>query len=290
VADSVQDQAARDDEQLRALGIKPELKRTLGFLSNFAIAFSFISVSTGSFGNFGVGIGLGGPASIFWSWLLIIGGQLLVALVFAELASHYPVAGSIYQWSKRLSNRTLGWFTGWFYFWAQVITVSAVAVIVGYVIAGFTGGGQDRSSIARPLGITTMFTSLLARDPIATTLINAFGVRLLSILNNIGVGTRSSGCSCSPCPAVLRKPPVAVGALDSAGTEAARAGTTCRRSPWACSWRCLRLRLRHRRDLRRGDRRCQPAGATRRPLVRGDLRDLGHRLPHRRDPGHPEHG
>ncbi len=52
----------------------------------------------------------------------------LVALSFAELASHFPVAGSIYQWSKRLSNRTLGWFTGWFYFWAQVVTVTAVAV------------------------------------------------------------------------------------------------------------------------------------------------------------------
>ena len=38
----------------------------------------------------------------------------------------FPVAGSIYQWSKRLSNRTLGWFTGWFYFWAQVVTVTAV--------------------------------------------------------------------------------------------------------------------------------------------------------------------
>ena len=28
----------------------------IGFLSNFAIAFSFISVSTGSFGNFGVNL------------------------------------------------------------------------------------------------------------------------------------------------------------------------------------------------------------------------------------------
>ena len=126
---SSQDIVARDDAHLRSLGIKPELKRTLGFLSNFAIAFSFISVSTGSFGNFGVGIGLGGPA-FFWSWFLVIGGQLLVALSFAELASHFPVAGSIYQWSKRLSNRTLGWFTGWFYFWAQVVTVTAVAEIV----------------------------------------------------------------------------------------------------------------------------------------------------------------
>src|SRR4029077_11393260 len=130
------DQVARDDAHLRSLGIKPELRRTLGFLANFAIAFSFISVSTGSFGNFGVGVGLGGPASIFWSWILVVAGQFVVALVFAELGSHFPVAGSIYQWSKRLSNKTLGWFTGWFYFWAQVVTVSAVAGIAAHVIDG----------------------------------------------------------------------------------------------------------------------------------------------------------
>ncbi|MDQ2964247.1 MAG: amino acid permease [Chloroflexota bacterium] len=189
---SNQDQVARDDAQLRSLGIKPELRRTLGFLSNFAIAFSFISVSTGSYGNFGVGIGLGGPA-FFWSWPFVVAGQLLVALVFAELASHFPVAGSIYQWSKRLSSRTLGWFTGWFYFWAQVVTVSAVAVIVGYVVAGFTGGGQEFLDSPSPLGITNMHTFIALTALLITTLVNAFGIRLLSILNNIGVATEILG-------------------------------------------------------------------------------------------------
>jgi urea carboxylase system permease len=185
------EQAERDDAHLRSLGIKPELRRTLGFLSNFAIAFSFISVSTGSFGNFGVGIGLGGPA-FFWSWPIVIGGQLLVALVFAELASHFPVAGSIYQWSKRLSNRTLGWFTGWFYFWAQVVTVTAVAVIVAFVIDGVVQqeGFLDSKD---PTGLTTMFTFISLLTLVITTLINAFGVRLLSILNNIGVATEILG-------------------------------------------------------------------------------------------------
>jgi urea carboxylase system permease len=189
------EQAARDDAHLRSLGIKPELRRTLGFMSNFAIAFSFISVSTGSFGNFGLGIALGGPA-FFWSWPIVIGGQLLVALVFAELASHFPVAGSIYQWSKRLSNRTLGWFTGWFYFWAQVVTVTAVAVIVAFVIDGIHGpSGTDVAFLDSPdpTGLTTMFTFISIVTLIITTLINAFGVRLLSILNNIGVGTEILG-------------------------------------------------------------------------------------------------
>lgn len=221
------EQAARDDAHLRSLGIKPELRRTLGFLSNFAIAFSFISVSTGSFGNFGVGIGLGGPA-FFWSWPIVIGGQLLVALVFAELASHFPVAGSIYQWSKRLSNRTLGWFTGWFYFWAQVVTVTAVAVIVAFVIDGIHGPVGDVPFLDSPdpTGVTTMFTFVSLATLFVTTLINAFGVRLLSILNNIGVATEIIGMfffalillffANAQSPSIL---------LDTGGAEAATGGS-----------------------------------------------------------------
>jgi amino acid transporter len=189
---SESEQIARDDAHLQSLGIKPELKRTLGFLSNFAIAFAFISVSTGSFGNFGVGIGLSGPV-FFWTWFIVIFGQLLVALNFAELSSHFPVAGSIYQWSKRLSNRTLGWFTGWFYFWAQVITVSAVAVIVGYVISGFNGGGQEFLDSPDPMGVTNMHIFICIVTLLITTFINAFGVRLLAIINNIGVATEILG-------------------------------------------------------------------------------------------------
>src|SRR5947199_10182106 len=189
------DVAERDDAHLRSLGIKPELRRTLGFLSNFAVAFSYISVSTGTFTNQAVAFGVGGPA-VFWAWPMVIIGQTFVALNFAELSSHFPVAGSIYQWSKRLSNRTLGWFTGWIYFWAQVVTVTAVAVIVAFVIDGIHGPMADGSPFLDskdPTGLTTMFTFVSLTTLVLTTLINAFGVRLLSILNNIGVATEILG-------------------------------------------------------------------------------------------------
>ena len=64
---SQSDVAAKDDAHLRSLGIKPELRRTLGFLSNFAVAFSYISVSTGTYTLIALGLGVGGPA-FFWSW------------------------------------------------------------------------------------------------------------------------------------------------------------------------------------------------------------------------------
>jgi len=183
------DQVAADDAHLRSLGIKPELRRTLGFLSNFAVAFSYISVSTGTFTNQAVAFGVGGPP-IFWAWPLVILGQTFVALNFAELSSHFPVAGSIYQWSKRLSHKTLGWFTGWIYFWAGVITVSAVAATVPLVLSTIQGWDLNSPS---PLGFLDMWQFVGLSALLTTTLINIIGVRVLAIVNNIGVAAEILG-------------------------------------------------------------------------------------------------
>jgi len=188
VADSPNlDQAAQDDAHLRSLGIKPELQRSLGFVSNFAVAFSYISVSTGTFTLMGLGLGVGGPP-MFWSWPLVVIGQLFVALNFAELSSHFPVAGSIYQWSKRLSHRTLGWFTGWFYFWAGVITTTAVAITVPLVLSTILGVDGTQTYGPFSWNVWVALATL-----VITTLINAFGIRLLSLINNIGVGAEILG-------------------------------------------------------------------------------------------------
>ncbi len=183
------EQIARDDAHLRSLGIKPELNRTLGFLSNFAVAFSYISVATGSFTQQAVAIGVGGPPFI-WGWFIVIIGQSFVALNFAELASHFPVAGSIYQWSKRLSNKTLGWFTGWFYFWAGALTVTAVAATVPYVMSPLFGIDLSAPS---PISFFNMWSFLALIALLVSTIINAFGVRLLTTLNNIGVAAEILG-------------------------------------------------------------------------------------------------
>ena len=148
-------------------------------------------MSTGTFTNQAVAFGVGGVA-IFWAWPLVILGQTFVALNFAELSSHFPVAGSIYQWSKRLSNRTLGWFTGWIYFWAGVITVTAVAATVPLVLSTIY---PDSIKLADPSPIAGLdqqsFIGLAVL--LTTTIINLIGVRLLSIINNIGVAAEIIG-------------------------------------------------------------------------------------------------
>ena len=101
-----------DERDLARFGYKQELKRSLGLFSSFAVAFSYISPSTGIFTLFALGLTTIGGVFI-WSWPIVIAGQLIIALGFAELASHYPVAGSVFQWTKYLSGRTYSWFAGW---------------------------------------------------------------------------------------------------------------------------------------------------------------------------------
>ena len=75
------DQQRQDSEQLKQFGYGQELHRTMSMFSNFAVTFSYISVTTGIFALFAVGLGTGGPAFI-WSWPIVFFGQLLVGLVF----------------------------------------------------------------------------------------------------------------------------------------------------------------------------------------------------------------
>src|SRR6266849_302419 len=173
-------QREKDEALLQKLGYKQELRRTLGFISNFAVAFSYISVSTGTFSLYYLGILAGGPA-FFWTWFIVAAGQFIVALNFAELASHFPIAGSIYQWSKRLSGHSLGWFTGWIYFFAGVLTITAVAFTVPIPLLAIF------PNIPTPiLGMNNaVFIALVSI--VVGTLINVLGVRLVSIVNNIGV-------------------------------------------------------------------------------------------------------
>src|SRR5256885_7266471 len=122
-----------DVADLAKFGYKQELRRVLGVYSSFAVAFSYISPSTGIFTLFVLGIALAGPA-FFWSWPIVVIGQLLIGLNFAEVSSHFPVAGSVYQWTKYLSNRTYSCFSGWIYLFAGVLTVAAVVATIHLVL------------------------------------------------------------------------------------------------------------------------------------------------------------
>src|SRR3954454_17470581 len=100
-----------DDARLESLGYKPQLNRVLGLFSNFAVAFTYLSPMVGIYSLFVYGLGFGGAAYI-WLTFIPLAGMLFVALVFGELASHYPVAGALFQYSKFSVGPRYGWFVG----------------------------------------------------------------------------------------------------------------------------------------------------------------------------------
>ena len=113
--------------ELAGFGYKQELDRSLGSFSSFAAGFSYISILTGVTALFGFGYLNAGPG-VWWTWPVVVGGQILVALCFMELAAQYPIAGSVYQWSKQLGSGFTSWMTGWIYIVGAIVTIAAVAV------------------------------------------------------------------------------------------------------------------------------------------------------------------
>jgi len=171
---------AGDDAELAEHGYRQRLNRSLGSFSSFAAGFSYISILTGMFQLFGFGYGFGGPI-VFWAWLIVFGGQFCVALVFAELSARYPIAGSVYQWSKKVSSPAGAWFAGWAMLAGSVVTVAAVAIawqiVLPQIWSGFTFIHNPTQN-AILLGCCAI---------VLTTIINVLGVRVMAFINNIGV-------------------------------------------------------------------------------------------------------
>jgi urea carboxylase system permease len=181
ISDQTAAEAASDEADLAQFGYTQELKRSLGLFSSFAVAFSYISPSTGIFALFALGLTTIGGV-FFWSWPLVALGQFIIALSFAELSSHIPVAGSVYQWSKHLSNKTHAWFTGWMYLFAGILTVTAVAVTLPLaLIPALDGmGWHMQNNLSNQRTIAAVFL-------VVVTLLNIYGVKAVALINNVGV-------------------------------------------------------------------------------------------------------
>src|ERR1700735_611458 len=173
----------RDAADLARFGYKQELKRSLGVFSSFAVAFSYISPSTGIFTLFALGLTTLGGVFI-WTWPVVALGQFIIALNFAEISSHYPVAGSIFQWTKYLANRRYSWFTGWIYLFAGILTVTAVVATLPLALIPALNGLGWHSLDAGSLN-TQLVVALITL--VVMTILNIYGVRLVSIINNTGV-------------------------------------------------------------------------------------------------------
>jgi amino acid transporter len=166
-----------DSDYLRELGVEPKFKRALGFITGSLFAVAFQGPTTGALLVTGATLALGGPAFI-WAIPIIFLFQLVVAFAWAELSSHYPLTGGIYQWGRQLGGEFVGWMTGLFYVVAIVLVMPAVGTVMNVVLAGlFTSLKVTLTSEV----IVAIITTVLA------ALVMVTSVRVVALLNSIGV-------------------------------------------------------------------------------------------------------
>jgi len=172
-----------DAENLARFGYKQELRRALSLFENFGIAFCYLSPVVGIYSLFVLGLGAGGPRYL-WLMPIVVLGQLFVALVFAELGSMYPIAGALFQWGKNLLGAGYGWWVGWVYGWALIVTVASVASgVVLYASPLLHNWFGTNFNAGNPNTVLWFTIGALA----VQTTFNMIGVRFVAMISKIGV-------------------------------------------------------------------------------------------------------
>jgi len=185
MAGAEQVQTHTDEEQalLDTMGYDVTLKREFTFWSAFAVAFAIISPLLGLYTIYGLGLTTGG-AAFWWAFPLVLAGQLLTALVFAEMGSRYPLAGGVYQWARQSGSPQLAWFTGWFYIFCYMIAATTST----YVMSTFfcVAAGIDNPSRGTLVLISIGFVILY-------TVINMVGRAVIKIMMYASITAEAIG-------------------------------------------------------------------------------------------------
>jgi amino acid permease (GABA permease) len=173
-----------DEQRLHELGYAQELSRTMSGFSNFAVSFTIISILSGCLTLYGFGMNTGGPALIVWGWPFVGLMTLIVGLAMAEVCSSFPTAGGLYYWAAKLApsnGAAWSWFTGWFNFLGQVAVTAGIDFGAAFFINAFLD--LQFGFAATPPHTILIFGIVL----VLHGLLNTFGVKLVSLLNDISV-------------------------------------------------------------------------------------------------------
>ena len=163
------DSVDQDAEQLKALGYVSHFDRTMSKWENFSLGFTYLSPVVGVYTIFASAFLAGGPP-MWWTYILVGLGQLMVCLVFGEIVSQFPISGGLYPWARRLLGKRWAWMAGWIYAWALCCTMAGVATGAAPFLAQLFGANG-----------TAMATTIIALVLIAiTTALNLSGTRLLA--------------------------------------------------------------------------------------------------------------
>jgi amino acid transporter len=142
------------------------LRRVITGLTNGAMTYACAGITAGIFSLFAFALDSSGP-TFFWGWLIVGVSVFLACLVYAELASHYPFAASIYHWPTYLAGKRAGWWVGWLYLGALLSLLAAYVIVMPAILGplfGFTPGRWGIVAISVGFIVIGMLLNLLGID------------------------------------------------------------------------------------------------------------------------------
>lgn len=152
------------------------LKRVITGVTNGAMTYACAGITAGIFSLFAFALDSSGPA-FFWGWLIVGASLLLACLNYAELASHYPFAASVYHWPLQVAGRRAGWWVGWLYMGALLSLLPAYTIVMPEALGPLFGFTPTRWAI---VAISVGFILI-------AMLLNLLGIELLGRLTVAGV-------------------------------------------------------------------------------------------------------
>lgn len=175
-----------DDAHLRVLGYEEKFDRKIGMWSNFALGFLYLSPMVGVLSMFTQALTTAGPPSILWL-VIAAGGQLLVAMVFGEIVSQFPIAGGLYQWARRLWNGPYAWIMSWIYIAGIVVGCTTTAMFsADFVLALFHSDSNISSTPLQKLIIATIVVLICVA-------LNSTGSKTLATIAKVGLAAEVAG-------------------------------------------------------------------------------------------------
>lgn len=165
-----------EDLNLKKLGYSQKLDRAVTPFASFCVGFAVISATTAVYAGFGFGLSKAGPAFV-WTVPVVFAVFGIWALIAADLAVKLPLAGYAYQWTSRLVHPSLGWFTGYLGLIGFISGFTGVAYTFSQYFAGLIGWNATTPQLVGTTAVVLL----------VCVLINVYGIRLATAINNLGV-------------------------------------------------------------------------------------------------------
>lgn len=159
------------------------LHRNLSLWNSLTLGFAMVSPVVGLYAIMGVQtVVTGGGWFVALACCLVM--QLLVATVYAELASQFPIAGGAYKWAHHLGGPVTGQFAGVIYVTSTISMLTTTAYTGGIWLSIFFGSPSGSGLALVLWGVVFL---------VLCTLLNLARVSVFKITLSMGVYAEMAG-------------------------------------------------------------------------------------------------